>query len=85
MVMQDTRRTLVKALGVIFAVLPQLAFAGFYLAFITLTNIATPMTGMTAPWMWNYYAFWLPLTVLLVEVLIVLGLYRIGQSHLESR
>lgn len=73
MVIQDAKRVTGRLLGLVFAVLPQFVLTGFYLLFITLMNVAVEVTKMTAPWLWNYYAFRLPLLVLLVEMALLVG------------
>lgn len=77
MIIQDARRMGGKLFGLGFALLPQFVLTGFYLLFITLMNVAVQVTKMTTPWLWNYYAFWLPLLGLLVELALLIVLYEV--------
>ncbi|MEA4908966.1 MAG: hypothetical protein VB089_15190 [Anaerolineaceae bacterium] len=77
MLMKDTRKIAIKILGLVYAVLPQFLLAGFYLVFITFMNMATPINGMTSPWLWNYNAFGLAGLSFCLEVWIILVMYRI--------
>lgn len=84
MLMKDTKKFIVKSLGLIFAVLRQFWLTGFYLAFITLLNNIPEMTKMTAAGMWNYNTFWLSFIVLLFEMIIIFVMYRIVISNKET-
>ncbi len=75
--MQDARKARGRLLGLVVAVFPPLLLAGFYLGFITLMNVVTPMTGMSAPWLLNYSLFWMLFAVLLVEMGLVLIAFRV--------
>lgn len=81
--MRDSKKKAVKALGFLLAVSRQLWLAGFRFAFITLLNNVPAVTKMTRPGVWNYCAFWLPFLALLIEVVVILAVYR-GLPRVEE-
>jgi len=80
MIMKDAKKVAGKLVGLAFTVFPQFVLAAFYLAFITFMNAVPQLTRTTAPWLWNYYAFWLALTALLLEAALIAALYRLFVS-----
>lgn len=77
MVMKDSRRQIVRAMGLVFAVGRQFWLTGYRFAFLTLFNVAPQqVTGMTTAWIWNYNSFWPLLAVLVLEACIVLAAHR---------
>lgn len=76
MLLKDTQKVVIKLLGLLFAVFPQLLLTSFYLGFTTLLNVATVVARMTEPWVLNYHIFWLTFSALLIEIIIVLILYQ---------
>jgi hypothetical protein len=66
--MKDGKKRVVKFLGLLLTILRQFWMTGFYLVFITLLNIVTPITKNTEPWLLSYDTFWLSAIVLICEV-----------------
>ncbi|MDI9549450.1 MAG: HEAT repeat domain-containing protein [Chloroflexota bacterium] len=75
-IMKDSRRVWVKALGLLLAVSRELWMAGFYLVFITALNTIRPITGNTNLWQLSYDTLWLSLIVLVFEALLFYAVYR---------
>ncbi len=74
---REAKKPVGKALGLIFALLPQFVLTGFYLVWITLMNlVGQVVVRMTMPWLWNYYILRLPSVALFLELLLLLVLYR---------
>ena len=84
MLMKDTKKIVVKMLGLVFTVLPQFLLTVFFLVFITFMNTATQINGLTSMWLCNYYIFWLSFIGLLLEISIILVVYRIVISGKKS-
>ncbi|MBN1873308.1 MAG: hypothetical protein JXA33_03690 [Anaerolineae bacterium] len=76
MLLRDSRKIVVKSLGLLFAVARQFWMAGFYLGFLTLLNNVPQVTKMTVAGVWNYTVFWLSFIPLMVEVLIILSTHQ---------
>lgn len=85
MIMHDGRKSTVKLVGLVFAVLREFWMAAFYLVFITLLNCVTPITRNTGPWLLSYDNFWLAFIVLMVEILVILVVYRYAITARGSR
>lgn len=81
MLLKDARRMWGRIFGMALAVLPQLMLTGFYLAFTTLYNILTPVTGMTASGLFNYANFWMLALVLLFDIGMIYALYRFVKAR----
>ena len=78
--LRDSRKVIVKVMGLLVAVFPQFLLTAFYFVNITLTNMIL-ITNNPVPYqLWNYSAFWLPLIVLVLESAFILILTRLSQS-----
>ena len=76
-----------KISGLFLAVSPQLIQTGFYFGFITLMNGMYLKNNPAPILLWNYHAYWLPFVVLLIEILIILVIYKyvISERKVASR
>jgi hypothetical protein len=74
---REANKPIGKALGLVFALLPQFVLTGFYLVWITFMNlVGQVVVRMTMPWLWNYYILRLPAMGLLLGVLLIWAFYR---------
>ncbi len=80
-VLQDARTLRAKVSGWVFALLPELILALFYLAFIPFMNTLTAVNGMTFPWQWNFNVLVLASLSLMVEAVMTFVLYRFSRSR----
>jgi hypothetical protein len=73
--MLSARKRILKLLGMITCVLPQLALTLFYFLFYTITNLQFTMLGF--PPVWNYAIVYQFLIVLTIEIIVFICLYFI--------
>ncbi len=85
MIMKDSQRGWVKALGFLLAVSREFWMTGFYLVFITAVNAIRPITDNTELWQLSYDTLWLSLIVLVFEALVIYAAYRYVASQKEPR
>ena len=74
--MKDAGKRIVKIVGLLFSVLPQLLLAGFYFGVITYTNLIFMTSNPVPIFLWNYSGFWMPTIVLLFETSLILAVYH---------
>jgi len=73
---RDSKKILVKSLGLLFAVAHQLWMVGFVLGLLTLFNKVPRIAHITVADIWSYNILWLVLIPLLAEVVIILSASR---------
>ena len=85
LLIRDSKRILVKFLGLLFAVAHQFWLTGFFLGLLILFDNVPRVTGMTTAGVWSYKILWLMFIPLLVEVVIILSANRYLASEHPGR